>query len=698
MSSVAATRVRAATIAVPAWAWVALLVCVSTAARYAAGRHVVAPWILVDELIYSELARSLADSATLAIRDTPVGSGYGVVYPLLISPAFLIESLPDAYAAAKAINAVLVSLVAVPAYLLARRLVPSPLALVAAALALAVPSLFYAGTIMTENAFYPLFVTAALLLVRTLERPTPGRTVALLGVVAVAFLTRAQAIVLLPAIATAPLVMAAWGDRLRTLLAYRWLYGGLAAVVGLALAGSAVRGNGPAELLGAYRAAGEHDYRVADVARWALYHAGEIDLYVGVAPFAALLLLLAIGHRLQREDQAFLAAAAALTAWLLVQVSAFATQPFVLRIEERNLFYVAPLFFTALVVWLARGAPRPPLPTAAAVGAAVALPAFVPYERLIGVSATSDTLALLALWELHEAATIPLDRIWLVVLALAAVLGLLVALVPRRLALVVPGVVLALYAVSAQPIEARMAQASVGALFQGITHPDRDWVDRAVGRDADVAVLWTGATDRFTVDQNEFFSRSVRDVLYLHGPVPGGLPQLAVSIDPADGVLRDPAGRPVESPLLLTDESLPIDGTPVARDTRRGMVVYRLEPPAGVTGTTAGVYPDLWSEPSFTYTGFRCGQETLRVRLASDPNLFFGRLQTVTASVGGRALATKRVSQDLPETVMDVPLDGDGGRCTVQFRVTPSAIPADVQPRSEDTRRLGIRVLGLDRR
>ena len=695
MISTPAARARAATIAIPVWVWVAALVWISAVARYAVGRHMVGPWILVDELIYSELARSFAESASFAIRDTPVGSGFGVVYPALISPAFLLDSLPSSYAAAKAINAVLVSLVAVPAYLLARRLVTQTLALVAAALALAVPSLFYAGTIMTENAFYPLFVTAALLLVRALERPAPGRAVALLAVVGLAFLTRAQALVFVPAIATAPLILAAWRRRLTD---YRWLYAGLAAAAALALAVSAARGRAPDELLGAYRVAGEHDYRAVEVLRWLLYHAGELDLYLGIAPFAALLLLLAIGHRLERDAQAFLAAAASLSAWLLLQVSAFATQPFVLRIEERNLFYLAPLFFTALVLWIGRGAPRPPVPTAAAVVAAVALPAFVPYERLIGVSATSDTLALLALWRLHEVAAIPLDRIWLAAVFGAVMLGVLLALVPRRLALVVPGVVLALYAVSAQPIEARMVQASVGALFQGITRPERDWVDEEVGRDADVAVLWTGATDRMTVNQNEFFSRSVRDVLYLHDPVPGGLPQTPVAVDPEDGVLRDPEGNPVEARFLLTDDSLPIAGTPMARDRRRGMVVYRLRQPAGVTGTTEGVYPDLWSEPTFTYTGFRCGDETLRVRLASDPNLFFGKVQTVTASSGGRVLARRRVSQDVDETVMNVPLSGDGGRCTVSFRVTPSAVPAEVRSQSEDTRRLGIRVLGLDRR
>ena len=54
------------------------------------------------------------------------------------------------------------SLAAIPAYFLARRLLPARLALVVAALTVLVPSMLYTGTLMTENAFYPLFLVVAL--------------------------------------------------------------------------------------------------------------------------------------------------------------------------------------------------------------------------------------------------------------------------------------------------------------------------------------------------------------------------------------------------------------------------------------------------------------------------------------------------------------------------------------------------------
>ena len=54
---------------------------------------------MVDELVYSELAKSFAASGHFEIRGAPSGGSYGFVYPVLISPAYrLFDSVPDAYA------------------------------------------------------------------------------------------------------------------------------------------------------------------------------------------------------------------------------------------------------------------------------------------------------------------------------------------------------------------------------------------------------------------------------------------------------------------------------------------------------------------------------------------------------------------------------------------------------------------------
>jgi len=200
--SAAAARLRPASFAfvrsIPMWAWLTALVVDSTLIRFGFSRRMVAPWIMVDELVYSELAKSFAATGHFMVRDVPSGS-YGFVYPVLISPAYrLFGDVTTVYTAIKAINSLLISLTAVPVYLLARRVLAPGLSFVAAALALAIPSTLYAGTVMTENAFYPVFMWAALALVLVLERPTVWRQVALLAVFALAFATRAQAVALVP--------------------------------------------------------------------------------------------------------------------------------------------------------------------------------------------------------------------------------------------------------------------------------------------------------------------------------------------------------------------------------------------------------------------------------------------------------------------------------------------------------------------
>ena len=163
----------------------------------------------------------------------------------------------------KAVNAVLMTLAAVPAYAIARRVVSLPLALLVALLAVSVPSMLYTGTLMTENAFYPAFLTAALALVLVLERPTLLRQAILLGAVALAYATRVQAIALLPAIVTAPLLLA-WLDRRgwRSLGAYRLLWTVLGAGAAVVLTVQLARGRSPKAILGAYDAAVDYVYSV----------------------------------------------------------------------------------------------------------------------------------------------------------------------------------------------------------------------------------------------------------------------------------------------------------------------------------------------------------------------------------------------------------------------------------------------------
>jgi glycosyltransferase involved in cell wall biosynthesis len=673
---------------VPVWAWLIGLVLASIVVRYGLSRRVVAPWIMVDELIYSELAKSFAASGHLLVRGHHTGA-YGIVYPILISPAWkLFSSIPDAYAAAKTIGSILMSLTAIPAYFLARRVLSARASLVAAALAVAVPSMVYTGTLMTENAFYPLFVTTALVFVLTLERPTLARYAFLFVSFLATFLTRTQAVAVLPALATAPLLLA-WFDRrpLRAALReFKLLYAALGAGVALVLAVQLARGKSPYGVLGQYGATGHAHYHVNDVLRWLLYHVAELDLYLGVIPFAALLLLLATARSLDRPLRVFVAAAVPLTFWLALEVAAFASV-LSLRVEERNLFYVAPLFLIALLAWIERGLPRAARATAICALIAAALPGALPYHKLISTSAESDTLALMPLWWLQEGIA-SLSTIPVIVVVAAVALGLAFLTLPRRFAYALPALVLAWFVFTTERVEFfdhGFPKASVGALFQGQTTKHRDWVDRAVGRNAQVAFLYSGVDPTqqpLTLWENEFFNRSIGNVYDLRRPSMGGLPETKL-VD-RGGVLQ-PArnGRPVAERYVLTDTTVPLVGTPIAEDVRKGMVLRRVDGPLRLY-RVAGLYPnDTWSGRRVTLTVPACRGGVATVSLASDPNLF-ERAQTVRAG-------SRSVTFDPSSTAqLTAPLDPrPDGTCRVVFRVSPTAIPARSNPNSTDNRVLG---------
>ena len=686
-SAEAARRPRADRLAlvraVPAWAWLAGLVVVSTVVRYGLGRRIVAPWIFIDELIYSELAKSFAESGRFLVRDEPTAA-YGVVYPLLIAPAWaLFDAVPDAYAAAKAINALVMSLAAVPAYFLARRVLAPALSLLAAALTVAVPSMIYTGVLMTENAFYPAFLGAALALVLWLERPTPVRTAVLLGVCAVAFLTRAQAIALLPAVLTAPLVLAGRAAFRR----YRLLYGLVAAGALLVVGVQAGRGRSPLGILGAYQVAGERDFQVSDVSRWFLYHVAELDLSLGILPFAALVVLAGLGPGLPERVRIFVAASVPLVFWLVLEVAAFASVES-LRIEERNMFYVAPLFLIALLVWIDQGLPRPRGLTAAAALVAAGLPGVLPYHTLINLNAVSDTLAILPVWSLHPS-PFTLEQLPAVVVLTSMGAAFAFLFCPRRYALVLPGLVLLYFAASYRPVEGKHRVASLGALFAGITHPHRDWIDRAVGRDADVVAIWSGNTERQVIWQNELFNRSVGAIYDLAPRFSAGLAETPITVERRSGLLLAP-DRELRPAYALADGSVGLAGEVVARDRHKGMLLYRVEGPLRQISRVTGLYPqDTWSGPRVIYTRLDCDGGSLTVLLQSDTALFT-KPQRVTAFVRNRQVAHVVVPPG-GERTLRVPLEAVDRWCSARFEVSPTAIPAVVtKGENPDPRELGI--------
>ncbi|MBA2332560.1 MAG: hypothetical protein H0V94_07220, partial [Actinobacteria bacterium] len=427
---------------------------------------------------------------------------------------------------------------------------------------------------------------------------------------------------------------------------------------------------------------GEGGYDVAEVAKFLFWHVAELDLYVGVLPIAAFVLLAARVRSLDARAQELVVATVALAAWTLLVVAAFASR-FAGAIEERNMFVVAPLLLIALLVWIDRGTYRPTFPAVVAALVAAVLPALIPYERFLQLKVRSDTLMIVPLWNVQDSVTLP--RLDDVVLVAGLAAGALFLLVPRRYALVLPAAVLGYFALAIHPIQAGphgMELAAAGALYEGIQRPKRDWIDRAIPGGAEVAALWTGKTHRFTVQQTEFFNRSIVPVYTLGGPMDGGFPETAVSVDESTGEVRGEDGTVVRAAYAFTDGSVALDGEPVARDERLGLTLYRTDGPLISTTSVTGVYNDQWSGPEVTYRRVRCEGGTLTATLDSDPGLF-AVPQTVTATSGDNR-AFIRV-EPVEATQLRVPLGSENGVCSVRFQVSPTKVPG-----GGDTRELGV--------
>jgi hypothetical protein len=647
-----------------------------------------APFVFVDELIYAELGRSVADSASFAVRGVPT-SGYSILYPILLAPAYrLFDALPSAYGAAKATNAIAMSLAAIPAWLITRRVAGRGLSILAAVLAVALPSMAYTATLVTENLFYPLALLFAWTLVRVLERPTWGRVAALAGAFVAALATRSQALGFVGALVLAPFVLALLRRDPRVLRPFAPLLGGVAGAALVVVAAQLARGRALSDLLGAYKVVGEGGYDVGDVLRFWLWHVEELTLYVGVVPVVVLVVLLARADRLPAAVQEHLAATVSLAATSTLVVAAFASRFAPDRVQDRYLFFLTPLLVACLAAWIALGAPRPMVPLLIGSALAVALVVVFPYTRFIGEPAKSDTFGLIPLWSVNEHLIAGSYRVTVLVLAVSFVA--LLAFVPAGRAIVVPLVLLGVFVVLSRPVWSGphgVLRSGKGALFQGIRGVERGWIDRRVPGGDEVAVLWTGRADRFTVNQNEFFNASVGDVYYTSEPTPGGFGETPVRVDPA-GVLRTPTGGVVATPYALLDGSVTPDGEAVARDDL-GTTLWRLHGPLASLTRVTGLYPnDTWSGPEVTWTRLRCSGGRLRVQLHSDPTLFAGRLTEVLATVRGRPVARKAVPPDGSVTLL-VPLEPVDGRCVVRFSVSPTLVPADVIAGNTDERELG---------
>src|SRR5919202_548311 len=133
-------------------AGVATVVSVSTLLRAWAGTKVAGPWFVPDEVTYAQLGQSLYRTGHFEILGRAPGF-FGFVYPLFLGLPLHVAGVVHGYSIAKSLQALLMSLAAVPIYLWGRSLASPVWAVVAAGLTVAAPVLGLTGFLMTETLF-----------------------------------------------------------------------------------------------------------------------------------------------------------------------------------------------------------------------------------------------------------------------------------------------------------------------------------------------------------------------------------------------------------------------------------------------------------------------------------------------------------------------------------------------------------------
>lgn len=563
------------------WLGLAALVTASTIARAVSGLRVEGPWIVPDEMIYGTLGRSLwEDGDLLVFGDTP--GIYGVVYPALVGGPLSLLDLERGYDALKPLQALVMSLAAVPAYVWARSLAGAWWALLAAALTLAVPDLLYTALVMSEVVFYPVMIVAAWTIARALERPTGWNQAFLVLAMLVAAATRLQALVL-PLVLLTAAALFAWLERDFSRVRRLWPAGAVLAGLGLAWTlwrtlsiGSA------ADALGAYSVLARTSFGVGDAARYVVYHAADLLLFTGLLAACSVALLFRVRDRPPALN-ALLATAVSLTGWLLLQVGAFASR-FGEVLAERNIVLAAPPLFVCFATWLSLGAPRPRLATSLTALGALGLLLLLPLRDFVvqqGVFQGFMTVPLL--WVREQTSEQTLE---LVVWGGAALLLALLVVVPRRFVWTLPALVLVALCLASTAATREVTQ-NVAFDRENLVGGDRRWIDDAARRP--VGVLFAGGAVN-ALWHLLFWNERVETVHVLEGFEPEGyLPRSDVVTPRPDGTLPG-----VRERLLVTPAPVAMIGQRVARVTQRlyepgGLVLWRIRPPARLDSFTAGV-------------------------------------------------------------------------------------------------------------
>jgi hypothetical protein len=387
-----------------------VVVLASTAIRVVAAAAHPVPRYFPDEYLYTAIARALGSGHAPAVRGESAHFP-ALLAPLLAAPFQALASPEVAYRLTQTENALLMSLGAVPVYLLARRLsLSARYALACAVFAVAIPDLVYASYTLADPVAYPFALGALAAGVAALDRPTRRSVALFLLLAGLATFARVQYVVLFPAFGAALVLM----DRRR---ARRVAPAALLVLAVLAIGGS--------RLLGYYsHVADLHVGRA--LVRWALTDLYLLALAAGVVLVPGA--LVALARPRVRVERAFTALVAPFALGLLFEAALYASNGSA-RFQERYLFSLLPLVPVGFGLYLRNGRPGPRVVALLALvlfGASARLPVSG-YAEALG---KTDSPFLFAVFRLERAVGTANGALLVAVLAALGAAGAM--LVSRR--------------------------------------------------------------------------------------------------------------------------------------------------------------------------------------------------------------------------------------------------------------------------
>ncbi len=546
----------------------------------------VADWfVMTDELLYERLALSVGRSYSPLPRVHDVAiANLNQLYPLVLAPVFASGTVAEGLHRAHVLNAFVITSAALPAYVLALRVTRNVWAsILAAALTVAVPWLVLASFLLTGIVAYPAFLWALLAFHVAITSPSRRNDALAAVALVVAITARTQ----LLALAVVLALMAARRWREHRVLVGVYAAGALLALVALAV------GHNP---LGTYSSTTGSNPLPAAIVPSFFSHLSAVALGLGVVPF------IVGGAWLLRRD-VFATLALLTTVALTLEVASFNVRFGGGLVRDRYIFYLAPMFAIAFAAALASWE-RPFWKLLVPVGvlvigfAAAPLPVFDKFNVDTPVSIIDGYLR-------RELGGLTGARLFLVILSLVAAAAVAEAGVLLGRRAVVPLAVLALFLTTAETgyAVARLfrVDGTAGRPLTADPSLQLAWVDKIVGRDADVTMIpypvvpgdyWSSAAYWWDM---EFWNVSADRTAGIPAEfewTPSTFPKLALSFDRVGRANMSPPGDVLQA---VADARFHIAGT-VATNNRNVFLVHP-ELPWRADWTTTGLYDDGWTKP-----------------------------------------------------------------------------------------------------